>query len=175
MRKRVGKSRAVPSAFRKAQSSQANATDPKEFDNLVGYRLRLAHNVQVQRFATVGGAVNIRPPQFAILKLLYCHASYKQTELTRALNKKHANMVALLDELESRELISRVPDPNDKRSRVLSLTHKGRRLTKDLLARHARLEQNLRKNFGSRQLDQLTKLLDAFRQLDPAPDLDEPD
>lgn len=143
-------------------------------ENLIGYRLRLAYNVQVQRFSSVGGSANIRPPQFAVLKLAYYKPGLKQTDLTNILNKKHANVVTLLDELEERDLIARVADREDKRSRLLHLTPKGKGLTEKLLERYKLLDRNLQKALGASQRRQLAKLLDAFCRLDPDPDIDAP-
>jgi DNA-binding MarR family transcriptional regulator len=171
---RLAKS-AAPKAERDGRAAAGPDVEPKAFENFVGYRLRLAYNVQVQRFAAVGGSFNIRPPQFAILKLLYSSPRLKQTDLTRALKKKHANTVTLLDELESRSLISRSTDPDDKRSRVLELTPAGKKLTETLLERHGRLQRHLRRTFGASRLQQLIELLDEFRMLDPDPNIDEID
>jgi len=146
-----------------------------ELGGLVGYNLRLAYNLQVQRFSVVGGSFNIRPAQFAILLLAHQTPGIKQMELTRALRKKHANIVTLLDELERRDLIERGLDPQDKRSRVLKLTAEGERLTRKLLARHERLERNLERTFGKKQRAELLELLEAFRRLDPDPDIDDPE
>jgi DNA-binding MarR family transcriptional regulator len=141
-------------------------------ENMIGNRLRLAYNVQLQRFASVGGSMNIRPTQFAVLKLAYYNPNLKQIDLTNILNKKHANIVTLLDELEERALITRVQDRIDKRSRVLHLTIKGKALTKKLLARHALLDRDLDRALGPLRRKQLEKLLDQFLKLDPDPDID---
>ena len=146
----------------------------KGLDTMIGYHLRLAYNMQVQRFATIGGSFNIRPPQFAILAILHHNPRLKQTELTKALNKKHANIVTLLDELQGRNLLSRTTDADDKRSRVLDLTPAGQKLAAKLIARQALLDRDLRRAFGSERLDRLYELLDAFRRLDPEPTIDEP-
>jgi DNA-binding MarR family transcriptional regulator len=141
-------------------------------DNFIGYRLRLAYNVQVQRFVSVGGAFNIRPPQFAVLTLAYQQPGIKQVDLTNIVNKKHANVVALLDELEQRKLLTRTANSTDKRSRVLYLTDKGRALTAKLIERHKLLDKDLDVTFGVRQRTDLVRLLDAFSRLDPDPDID---
>jgi DNA-binding MarR family transcriptional regulator len=166
-------------ARRASRSTRKESSGPSRFDgsakgldDLIGYRLRLAYNVQVQRFASVGAPFNIRPPQFAILKLVYYNPRLRQKDLAEALKQKHANVVTLLDELESRKLLTRVPDRKDKRSRVLHLTPSGRRLIAKLLERHARLYRNLKETLGERQVEQLSKLLDAFRELDRSPDID---
>jgi DNA-binding MarR family transcriptional regulator len=141
-------------------------------DNFIGYRLRLAYNVQVQRFVSVGGAFNIRPPQFAVLKLVHQHPGIKQVDLANIVNKKHANVVALLDELEQRRLITRTANSADKRSRVLNLTDKGRVLTAKLIERYSLLDKDLDVAFGVRRRLDLVRLLDAFSRLDPDPDID---
>jgi DNA-binding MarR family transcriptional regulator len=145
---------------------------PGPLDNMIGYRLRLAYNVQVQRFASVGGNFNIRPPQFAVLKLAYYHPGIKQVALTSIVNKKHANVVPLLNELEQRKLLIRLADSTDKRSRVLRLTDRGRALTEKLIERYKLLDRDLDAAFGVRQRIDLVRLLDEFSRLDPDPDID---
>jgi DNA-binding MarR family transcriptional regulator len=93
-------------------------------------------------------------------------------DLTNSLNKKHANIVTLLDELEERELITRVADSEDRRSRVLNLTEKGKSLTEKLIDRYKLLDKNFDKAFGLRRRKDLVKLLDAFCRLDPDPDIE---
>jgi DNA-binding MarR family transcriptional regulator len=145
---------------------------PGPLDNMIGYRLRLAYNVQVQRFASVGGAFNIRPPQFAVLKLAYYRPGIKQVDLTNIVNKKHANVVPLLDELEQRKLLIRLADSTDKRSRVLNLTDRGRALTEKLIERYKLLDRDLDAAFGVRRRTDLVRLLDEFSRLAPDPDID---
>jgi len=147
------------------------AVDLTMLDNLIGYNLRRAHGVQIQRFTSVFGPLNVRPVQFSILGLIHHNPELKQSELGRALNIERANIVNLLAELEDRGLVTRRTTQADRRSRVLHLTPAGRKLTLKLLDLHARLERNLEEHLGGRERDQLLKLLAAFRRLDPAPDL----
>ena len=170
--RRTSKSAATKRIAKKAHPARETEASPKEFDSLIGYRLRRAYNVQVQRFASVGRVFNIRPVQFAILKLAYHNPQLNQTEISKALHKKRENIVTLLDDLEGRGLVARVQDPKDKRFRVLHLTPAGKRVTEKMLDRHARLTRNLEAAFGARRLDRFSELLDAFCNLDPEPDLD---
>lgn len=148
-----------------------SAVDVSMLDKVVGYNLRRALGLQIQRFSSVFGPLNIRPVQFSILGLIYHNPDLRQAELGRVLNIERANIVTLLAELEERGLVSRRTSSADRRSRVLELTPAGRKLTIRLLELHARLEQDLDRNFGSEQRHQLLELLAAFRRLDPAPDL----
>jgi DNA-binding MarR family transcriptional regulator len=143
-----------------------------DLENLIGYNLRRAHGVQLQRFRAVFAPLSIRPVQLSILGLIYEHRQIKQSELGRALDIKRANIVSLLDQLERRKLIERQPARTDRRSLVLQLTPAGKKLTKELLELHERLEDDLAKHLGARERDQLLKLLKAFRKLQTSPGLE---
>lgn len=170
--KRKAKSAGSGSAATAAGEISSEGMGLDTLEGLIGFNLRLAYNIQVQRFAAVGGAFNIRPAQFAILVMTYYQPDLKQMELTKALRKQHANVVTLLSELENRGLIDRVSSGDDKRSRVLHLTPAGKKLTEKMLERRDRLEENFRETFGERDRAQLLKLLKKFRRLNPDPDID---
>ncbi|MFE5793695.1 MarR family winged helix-turn-helix transcriptional regulator [Streptomyces sp. NPDC056503] len=51
-----------------------------------------------------------------------------QAALAEAVRADKTRIIPVLDDLEARELIRRVPDPQDRRVRLLSLTAGGRRL-----------------------------------------------
>ncbi|MFF4835041.1 MarR family winged helix-turn-helix transcriptional regulator [Streptomyces sp. NPDC001315] len=51
-----------------------------------------------------------------------------QAALAEAIRADKTRIIAVLDDLENRELIRRRPDPKDRRARLLSLTAEGRRL-----------------------------------------------
>ena len=142
-------------------------------DDLVGYHLRRALGVQMQRFSTVFGPLNIRPVQFSILGLIHHNPEIRQSALCKALHIERANMVTLLAELEGRGLVTRRTAAADRRSRVLHLTAAGQKLTLKLLHLHDRLERDLEAQLGSKERDELLRLLASFRRLDPVPDIGE--
>ncbi|MFF3737653.1 MarR family winged helix-turn-helix transcriptional regulator [Streptomyces sp. NPDC002566] len=51
-----------------------------------------------------------------------------QAALAEAIHADKTRIIAVLDDLESRGLLTRRPDPKDRRVRLLSLTSEGRRL-----------------------------------------------
>ncbi|MFJ7412641.1 MarR family winged helix-turn-helix transcriptional regulator [Streptomyces sp. NPDC098077] len=51
-----------------------------------------------------------------------------QAALATAINADKTRIITVLDDLESRDLLVRRPDPEDRRARLLSLTPEGRRL-----------------------------------------------
>jgi len=62
-----------------------------------------------------------------LLILALSGGSTNQTALAKRLSIEPASLVALLDRLEQEELLQRLPDPNDRRSKLVSLTAKGKK------------------------------------------------
>jgi DNA-binding MarR family transcriptional regulator len=164
----------VPPPADGGAASSSSRVDMSTLDELVGYNLRRAHHVQLQRFATVFKPFDVRPVQLSILGIIYHNPAIKQSELARAMDIKRANMVALLDELEQRSLLTRRRAREDKRSHLIHLTPTGKRFTKRMLDLHAQLERDMAESLGHRERDRLLQLLKTFRRLDPAPDLGSP-
>ena len=139
----------------------------------MGYNLRRAHGVQKQRFAAVFGPLGIRPVTLTALGTIYDTPGITQAELGKKLNSKRANMVPVMAELEGRGLIARRPSDNDRRAHVVALTPAGLKLTVKLLELHRRLEEDLARELGASERDQLLQLLKRFRKLAKAPELDD--
>lgn len=141
----------------------------------MGYNLRHAHGVQKQRFAAVFGPLGIRPVTLSVLGTIYEHPGITQADLGKKLRIKRANMVPVMAELESRNLIARRPSDNDRRAHVVALTPAGMKLTLKLLELHRRLEEDLARALGLRERDQLLELLKRFRKLATEPTLEDDD
>ena len=140
-----------------------------KLEAFVGYNLRRAAARQRERFRSVFDRYEIRPVQLTVLALIRESMPLKQSELGKSLEMKRANVVTVLDELIQRGLVGRELADNDRRSYVLFLTPSGKRLTNKLLTLHDKLEQDLARSFGQKELSKLVDLLRAFRQLDPNP------
>jgi DNA-binding MarR family transcriptional regulator len=150
--------------------------DPDEvdmalIDSLVGYNLRRAAARQRERFRNVFSPYDIRPVQLTALTIILRNDRLGQSALGKAMDIKRANVVKLLDELQQRGLIERKPATRDRRAYDVHLTPKGKKLTRELLAVHEKLEANLALSLGCEELKELVKLLRKFRTVDPAPDL----
>ncbi len=139
----------------------------------MGYNLRRAHGVQKQRFAAVFGPVGIRTVTLTALGTIYDHPGITQADLGKKLNIKRANMVPVMAELERRGLIARRPSDNDRRAHLVALTPAGTKLTLKLLDMHRRLENDVARELGQHERDQLLKLLKRFRKLATQPELDD--
>ena len=81
------------------------------------------------------------------------------TELTRQQMVTSGGMTAMLDRLERRGLVERIPNPNDRRGSLVRLTTDGRRTVEAAMASHAETEQAIVAALTARERDQLSDLL----------------
>jgi DNA-binding MarR family transcriptional regulator len=65
---------------------------------------------------------------YAVLSTLESADAPTQSELAATVHRDKTRLIPILDRLESRGLLSRTPDPADRRNRVVALTAEGRAL-----------------------------------------------
>jgi DNA-binding MarR family transcriptional regulator len=65
---------------------------------------------------------------YSVLVALDRSAIRTQAALADAIGADKTRIIAILDELQDKGLIERVPDPEDRRARLLAITKEGRRL-----------------------------------------------
>jgi DNA-binding MarR family transcriptional regulator len=97
--------------------------------------------------------------QFVLLGLLAREDGVTQQELVRRASSDPNTVRAMLVLLEKRGLVARVGHPTDGRARSVSLTDKGRRLHKRLLADTEPLRKRLRSLFPSEEWEALIDFL----------------
>jgi DNA-binding MarR family transcriptional regulator len=116
------------------------ARKPHSADS-VGFMLStLGHAISL-RFIHALQPLELHPREFAVLRAVKANDGQSQQTLAERLRIPPSRMVAIVDELESRGLIERRPDPADRRLRTLYLTKHGQTLLEDafkLVVQHER-------------------------------------
>ena len=77
--------------------------------------------------------------QFAVLEALYHLGPLIQSELSRKILKSNANLTAVVDSLEQRQLVARGQAADDRRKVTVELTEAGRQLVAQVFPRHAKI------------------------------------
>jgi len=70
--------------------------------------------------------MNMSVEQFVILKLLYKEDGQQQNDLALVTERHKASLTRILDNMENKHLVTRIPDSNDKRVKRIYLTKHGR-------------------------------------------------
>jgi DNA-binding MarR family transcriptional regulator len=84
------------------------------------------------------------------------------TQLQTAMMLSSGATTNRIDRLEQRGLVSRQPDPNDRRGYLISLTPEGKTLIDEVIEHHLETEAALLAELSTDEREQLSKLLAIF-------------
>lgn len=99
--------------------------------------------------------------QFKILMVLYMSpaGSVRQTDIEAKFSMTNPTVTGLVHKLEAKDLVNRMPHPEDRRSKVLVLTERAIQMKEELLDLADSLEQQMTANLTEEEYDQLASLL----------------
>ncbi|WP_404430799.1 MarR family winged helix-turn-helix transcriptional regulator [Microbacterium lacus] len=104
-------------------------------------------------------AHGLRVRSYSVLALVSGAARVSQRELAEYLRLDPSQVVTLVDELQSRGLVTREPDPRDRRANVVVATEKGRALHAQASTSARAAERELHDELSETDRSVLTDLL----------------
>lgn len=123
-------------------------------DTDLGRLLLEAHRALGDEFVeelNLRGYEDVRPGHSAVVMNIDRRSGTGLTELSRRARITKQGMMLLVDELESRGYVRRVPDPEDGRAKIVRLTAKGRRYVAEARRVVAGIESRVRRELGQRE------------------------
>ncbi len=93
--------------------------------NAIAFLLSQVGAHSAQQFARLLEPLKLSPADVGILRLLRQSPGISQQQLAETLGMHASRLVAILDALESRRLVARAPNPEDRRLYSLRLTPRG--------------------------------------------------
>src|ERR1700733_4069221 len=140
-------------------------TDLAGLDSHVGYMLRRAQLAVFGDFIACQGGAVTRPGQFSILAVIDRNPGLSESRVCAALGIKRANLVAVIDELETLGLVRRDASAKDRRSNHLHLTPAGQRALRSALDGQEEHEARIARLLGVAGRRSLLKHLAKLCQL----------
>lgn len=145
-----------------AASTQADLLSLDGLDDVLGFRVRLAHTAMYRDFSAELGALNLTQKQTASLWLIGSNPAVSQATLAGALSMDRATMMAIVDRLEEAGYVIRKRSATDRRRQELYLTPAGQKVLAKARAAIARHERRFTARLSEHELD---VLLGALRKL----------
>jgi DNA-binding MarR family transcriptional regulator len=108
--------------------------------------------------------LDLSPPHAGILGLLRRSAGQSQQDVAESLGMHPSRMVAILDELESKGLVERRANPDDRRVYALYLTPAGDKALRDIAKVNAEHLESLCAALDGSEREQLARLLQRVAQ-----------
>ncbi len=134
---------------------------------LVGRTSRSIIRRLTKKFSQAGFDVSYE--QWSILVHLYRRDGLTQQELSRIAVKDKAAITRLLNVLEKKNIVLRIPDRTDKRSNLIYLTHKAKMFRDDLISQVDEMLQEAEKGISKKDMAQckatLNKVFQNFERL----------
>jgi DNA-binding MarR family transcriptional regulator len=158
-----------------AQAAKPQRLNYDQLDELLGFRLRMAHIALYREFMSALSNVEVTQRQVAVLWLVGANPGISQGELGAALAMDSATMVAVIDRLAREGRLVRRQSESDRRRRELHLTPAGIKTLKGAKAAIGRLEKRAAAGLSESELQALLATLgklagldDEERSVDPA-------
>ncbi|MBS0533704.1 MAG: winged helix-turn-helix transcriptional regulator [Proteobacteria bacterium] len=125
----------------------------------LGYFIRRLQIWVFQDFIRTLAPLEISPAQFSVLSVINANEGLSQAELGNTLAIERARLVRLLNRLQKRRLIERLPSSADGRRHALRLTPIGQTTLKQAMALADRHEAGLLAKLGEERYGALMEAL----------------
>ena len=103
--------------------------------------------------------------QFAVLEALYNKGDLKICEIIERILTTSGNITVVIKNLEKDGLIKKKPDPNDKRSCIISLTEEGKKIIENILPDHIKNIKGIFEILTDEEKNTLKTILKKFKDL----------
>ena len=140
--------------------------DMAQMHSTLGFLLSMTQQHLFRDFEAAFKKLKLRPRLYSILMLVRANPGCRLTDIGEALGILQTNLVKRIDVLVLRGLVSRVPDPADRRANALMLTVKGERIANEALQVHETLTRNFVARFGKDDYGQLIALLQKMNAVE---------
>ena len=136
-----------------------DVVDTLYLESLLGYNARRAALSIIEVFLQRMAVYDLRPVDFSVLSLITHNPGITSKQLSSSLNIQPPNLVALVNGLEKKEMISRRPHPHDGRAMGLHLTDSGLEIMRNAEITAAELEISSTPNLSTAERKTLLRLL----------------
>lgn len=133
-------------------------------DGLLGYQVGSARKAIFRAFGVKFAKMDLTMQQFAVLHLVKLHPGAPQVALANQLDTDRATMMAVIDRLEARGLMTRERSKTDRRRQELKLTPKGETTVEEAKALILEHEKGFTSRFTPQELDALFEYLRRIQE-----------
>jgi DNA-binding MarR family transcriptional regulator len=110
------------------------------------------------------GYPDARPAHASALLNIDRRSGSRLSDLAQRAHMTKQGMMLLVDDLEARGYMRRVPDPQDGRAKVVRLTARGRRYVAETRRTVVAMESRIRRQLGDRRYEVLLASLEAMTE-----------
>jgi DNA-binding MarR family transcriptional regulator len=129
----------------------------------LGFLVRRVQLWVFREFTSKLARFDVTLPQYSVLTVVGANPGINQLAVASALTIERAGLGRLIERLEARNLLKRLPSTVDRRSYVLHLTPEGRKTLARMRATVYECERRLAEKFKPGGYEDLKRMLSEFR------------
>lgn len=133
--------------------------DEDKLDRSVLIAISRATQMLQQRSATILKDSGLTLSQFGVLEILYHKGDLTINEIIKSLLSTSGNMTVVINNLKKEGLITRSPNPNDRRSSIISISNQGAELVEKVFPPHLNDLKEYLSVLSEEEKEQLVKTL----------------
>lgn len=137
--------------------------------------LNIAHNGVKQRMSEAfrKGGFRLSPEQFLVMDTLWDEGVLSQQQIADITMRDKNSIVKLIDGLEKKKLVRRVPNPNDRRQNLIEVTERSKAIRDKVNALALQSVSEIVDDIPAQNLKIFVKTLsDMEKNIDPSSDLE---
>lgn len=150
----------------KTWSEETDKLEFGELGDLLGFHLRLAQTAMYRDFVSALSAIDLTQKQCATLSLIAANPGVPQIALVNRLGADRATMMAIVDRLEGKGLITRRRSTADRRRQELYITSQGETTLERARTAIAEHEKTFTSRLSDKELKSLITMLKRIHQQD---------
>lgn len=127
-----------------------------------GNFIRRLQQISVAAFLQETEAFGITPVQYAALHCVLLNPGIDQRTLAGAIGQDASTTTGVIDRLESRALMTRLPSPTDRRARCLDITEAGRQLLQEVTPAVLRAQEVILQPLPERDRAEFMRMIEAL-------------
>jgi DNA-binding MarR family transcriptional regulator len=143
----------------KSPSVAVEQVDTTYLESLIGYNARRAALSVIGKFLEKMAVYDLKPVEFSVMSVITHNPGVTSRQLCASLNILPPNLVGIVQALDARGLIERLPHPHDGRAVGLHTTQQGNELMLKAEVTAAELEMNVGAKLTPNQVQTLVTLL----------------
>lgn len=123
----------------------------------IGYTARLFRNTIMKVFLESG--YDITAEMWQVLMMLWYKNGLSQQEIISCIGKEKTTITRIINNMERRNLIIRVPDRKNRRNNLIYLTHYGKELRNTLVPIVENIQSKAISNLKEDEINELKRIL----------------
>ncbi len=129
---------------------------------VIGYSAKVIYAVMNKAFSEAD--IQLQMETYIILRILSVKKNVIQQDLAKALQKDKSSILRIINSLQEKKWVARIPDSEDKRRNYLVLTQLGNEVLTEALLIEKKTTDRLKDNLDPNQVNQLKHILHTIRQ-----------